>query len=1091
MGRFCGECSASIVDGTSSACPWCGSERTAEVWPEDRRLGEIVVGGQYRVLRRLGAGGFGVVYEVETVVGGLRRALKVLDPRWAGDEDVKARFINEALVLEEINHPNVARCYAVGTLDSGEPYLLLELISGRSLKAILGSEHGTGFETRRAVRLAKQIAAGLVAAHGKGVLHRDLKPENVLVQSPGSTEEQAKIIDFGVAKIKEAGFASTQNLVGTPNFMAPEQFNPGTPLDDRVDLYQLGALLFTLLTGQPPYRIEEGGLLELVELQASSREAGPRPSEHRSELRNDPELDDLVATLLATDRDRRPASAREVCERLARIEQPLVATSPVATARALVEALAVVPCESGWWALVRFLEGQSESDQSNLVDVAETALEGWPAELRVASIGWWERIRRGQEAPLWRMVRALDLSGRDLDDADAEALSRTPAVSNLRWLSLANNQIGSEGTSQIASSPHLGELRVLDLSRNRITSTGFERLIQSEALRSLESLSLSGNAIGERGASTLRSAVIPLKDLDLSSNELGANGAAAFAGAEALSGLERLTLADNAIGSDGAAALAVGVSFPELVYLDLTLNELGPSGAAALALSTSLGGLQHLRLGKNALGREGLQFLLSSSKLQSIEHLDLSSNGLGPAGAMLLASSNLARRLRTLDLSDDALGDAGFATLLGASQLAGLRRLRVAQNEITASGIGLLAGALPQLEALDVSRNPLAEAGARALAEALCGMNVGSLAVAGAQLTAEGLASIISASGGRLHELTAADNSLGFDGASRLAGIRELGSVERLDLSSCDLGPQGAQTILQSENVSSLEELVVATNGLGDACLVDLVTSGGGPPRLKRLSLADNQLGPAAGTTLAASALAGRLEQLDLSYNELGDTGVEALAHATGWHALRSLMLRNNALSLGGIAALLASRSFPQLSRVDLSHNVVLGSVDIHSLGVRRVGLLERTFPLIAQKKDETAERFYQELFSRYPNVKSLFSGVSMVRQRQHLMASLTMIIDNLRDPDMVRENLLALGARHVAYGVVPSYYYAVNAVLLDVIRQAVGSDWNEDVEDAWREGLDAISNVMMSARPGAGAPQSSSPRSQEKGVATIRDKPL
>mgnify|MGYP002819425918 CR=1 FL=1 len=141
MTHFCHRCSNSLDDPGAARCPYCGAERPTSSWPADPRLGQTVVGGQYRVLARLGAGGFGVVYLVETVVGGLRRALKVLHTEWASNSDVRERFIdvrerfiNEAVVLEQVNHPNVARCHAVGTLENESAlYLLLELVDGVSV----------------------------------------------------------------------------------------------------------------------------------------------------------------------------------------------------------------------------------------------------------------------------------------------------------------------------------------------------------------------------------------------------------------------------------------------------------------------------------------------------------------------------------------------------------------------------------------------------------------------------------------------------------------------------------------------------------------------------------------------------------------------------------------------------------------------------------------------------------------------------------------------------------------------------------------------------------------------------------------------
>jgi serine/threonine-protein kinase len=190
------------TEASAPRCGSCASSRPDGGWPLDPRLQTIVAGGQYRVLRRIGAGGFGTVYEVETLVGGLRRALKVLHPERAQDARTRERFINEAIVLEQLNHPNVARCYAAGELDGGHAlYLLLELIDGVPLSSLLEQADGrpAPFDPLRAARIGKQIASGLVAVHASGVLHRDLTPRNVLVTNAGTRDERVTLVDFGVA----------------------------------------------------------------------------------------------------------------------------------------------------------------------------------------------------------------------------------------------------------------------------------------------------------------------------------------------------------------------------------------------------------------------------------------------------------------------------------------------------------------------------------------------------------------------------------------------------------------------------------------------------------------------------------------------------------------------------------------------------------------------------------------------------------------------------------------------------------------------------------------------------------------------------
>src|SRR3954470_20956040 len=182
---YCVKCNAGVPGLNDPTCPTCGKVRPADGWPSDPRLGAMVVGGQYRVVRRLGSGGFGVVYEVETALGGLRRAMKVLKQGWSDDGDISTRFVNEATILDRLSHPNIARCYTVGRLDdTREPYILMELVEGESIASLVwprGAKEPRLVAPVLAARIGAQIASALTAAHQASLLHRDLKPENVLL----------------------------------------------------------------------------------------------------------------------------------------------------------------------------------------------------------------------------------------------------------------------------------------------------------------------------------------------------------------------------------------------------------------------------------------------------------------------------------------------------------------------------------------------------------------------------------------------------------------------------------------------------------------------------------------------------------------------------------------------------------------------------------------------------------------------------------------------------------------------------------------------------------------------------------------------
>ncbi|MEZ5419186.1 MAG: protein kinase [Vicinamibacterales bacterium] len=1065
---YCPGCQAPVAGDHVAACPGCGLGRASAGWPEDRRLGRTVAGGHYHVRRRLGSGGFGTVYLVETVVGSLKRALKVLHPEWAADPAVRQRFINEAIVLEQLNHPNIARCYAAGALDEagGEPYLLLGFVDGVPLSSELTRDGApVPLEPKRAVRLAKQIASGLVVVHANRVLHRDLKSQNVLVVDPGTSVERVKLVDFGIAGALGRDTETRVGTVGTPLCMAPEQLDLHETIDTRADLWQLGALLFEMLTGRPPYVPGSGGMAELLALHRQHADSGPDAGRFQPDLRAWPDLTRLVSRLLASDRGLRPASAAEVCEALARIEHQFSGGPAPDSALALLETLCAHPSERGWWAVCRHLATSDERDR--LAAAAAPLLADWPEEWRRAPLAWWDVVKRGDAHPLWNLARRLDLSGLALDDAAAETTAANPALATITHLSLADNVLGPAAAAALARSSHLSALTALDLSHNRLGSDGVAHLAASPMLRRLARVNLAENGIGARGAAALAGGVVHPDSLDLSGNDLQTEGAAALAGAPWASSLRQLVLRDNAIGSDGLGALAVSRTLNALSRLDVSGNGIGPGGAAALALAPTHTGLRALELGRNALGLEGLQLLVASSRFSSLESLGLASNDIGAQGAMALASAPMARRLKRLDLSDNALGDAGLAALLGAPYLSGLRTLGMAQNGLTAAGVVLLGGAPPELADLDLSANAIGRPGAQALVATLPRLRLTTLSLADCDLDGAGLAAILAAAPALLTGLVVAGNPLTDDGARQLAATAPPVTLERLDVSRCGLGAEGWLTLAGWPVLSRLRWLTADSNGLGDARGPALAAATTRLSALECLRLRDNGLGAATCAALAASGWATRAVTLDLSLNELGDEGVGALLERGRWPALTELRLEQNAVGFGGAAALWSSPALPALVRAGLSRNAMAGLVDLHSLARRKVECLEDSFAKLTPRAADLAARFYARLFERYPSVKPLFAHTSMRRQQQHLVAALTLVIDNLRSPEQSEPHLRALGERHGGYGAFPSHYPAVTGVLVDTIREMLGTDWNDEIESAWHDGLDAVAAAMMQGARG------------------------
>ena len=274
----------------------------------------------YRILGLLGAGGMGLVFEAEDPVLRRRVALKVLRPEMAGPV-VRVRFLREAQMAASLKDDHVVTIYQVGE-QGGQPYLVMELLRGESLEQRLKRERW--LPVSEALTIARQITRGLRAAHAVGLVHRDIKPANIWLEEPAGGERtpRVKILDFGLAKPLLDNTELTQHgvLVGTPTYMAPEQFE-GQPLDARADLYALGVVLYRMIAGVPPFEAPS-----VPRLMAAILEQDPPPvsSSHGRVPRP---VEELLNDLLAKDPNRRPPSAAVVAERLRAIEDhlPLVA----------------------------------------------------------------------------------------------------------------------------------------------------------------------------------------------------------------------------------------------------------------------------------------------------------------------------------------------------------------------------------------------------------------------------------------------------------------------------------------------------------------------------------------------------------------------------------------------------------------------------------------------------------------------------------------------------------------------------------------------------------------------------------------------
>ncbi len=223
-----------------------GSTRVAVV-----KTGDIVE-GRYRIISTLGAGGMGTVYLAEHTLIKRRVAMKILHPDLATDAGVVERFMNEARAAGTLGHPNIVESTDMGFSEKHVPYIVFEYLEG----ALLTDEiyRVGGLPVRRAIKIADQIASALHAAHSANIIHRDLKSDNVFLTDKDEQLDHVKVLDFGISRFLEADERQRGVVMGTPEFMAPEQITNPDGVDTRTDIYALGVILYEMLTARRPFQ---------------------------------------------------------------------------------------------------------------------------------------------------------------------------------------------------------------------------------------------------------------------------------------------------------------------------------------------------------------------------------------------------------------------------------------------------------------------------------------------------------------------------------------------------------------------------------------------------------------------------------------------------------------------------------------------------------------------------------------------------------------------------------------------------------------------------------------------------------------------